>query len=179
MCSLPLMWSCHVLLLSVGVLTWSGAAQNDQCMTSKRRESDSKALDPLVLLSLSRYCDGIHWSFCAAPLLVFHVVIGCLSHVPCFPLVGLCHVTLIVWNVSPSWCHCLLSSIICVTCCWCFCSCQVRSVSSQVCVKSLFVWILDITLLNRAALGFLQLAVLWTDCYINASLLNKSILQFL
>ncbi len=28
-----------------------------------------------------------------------HVLIGCLSHVSCFPLVGLCHVTMIVWYI--------------------------------------------------------------------------------
>ncbi len=44
--------------------------QNDQCMTSKYRESDKRADGSYALEWLSRYFDVIHWSFCAAPLQV-------------------------------------------------------------------------------------------------------------
>ncbi len=47
--------------------TLSGAGQNDQCMTSKYRESD-KRTDGFK--RLSRYFNIIHWPFYAAPLKV-------------------------------------------------------------------------------------------------------------
>ncbi len=100
--SLPLMWSCHVLLLSV--------------------------------------C---------------HVVIGCL--VACFPLVGLCHVTHIVWHKKPSCCL-LFRILIGVTCCWWVCV-SFHAKSSQVCPSQVFVCILYFTLdIIKLHLGSSQLA---------------------
>ncbi len=100
--SLPLMWSCHVLLLSV--------------------------------------C---------------HVVIGCL--VACFPLVGLCHVTHIVWHKKPSCCL-LCRILIGVTCCWWVCV-SFHAKSSQACPSQVFVCILYFTLdIIKLHLGSSQLA---------------------